>query len=167
MDRSSGGKGGRSWPGARNENEREGEAGDDRRAAAGDCPGPLGSRRAGRSRLRGDPAPCLRPLSAIFARSAPSMRRWSACCAHASDQSRRTRNGCPPSISRIRRSCACSIQACVKFAFALSATPLMPLGARETFMTRGRHASGGARAAESSKDERGCRGPARRARKWR
>jgi hypothetical protein len=27
-----------------------------------------------------------------------------------------------------------SIQACVKFAFALSATPLMPLGARETFM---------------------------------
>jgi hypothetical protein len=27
-----------------------------------------------------------------------------------------------------------SIQACVKFAFALSATPQMPLGARETFM---------------------------------
>jgi hypothetical protein len=29
-----------------------------------------------------------------------------------------------------------SIQACVKFAFALSATPLMPLGARETLCTR-------------------------------
>jgi hypothetical protein len=28
-----------------------------------------------------------------------------------------------------------SIQACVKFAFALSAKPLMPLGARETFIT--------------------------------
>jgi len=27
-----------------------------------------------------------------------------------------------------------SIQACVKFSFALSATPLMPIGARETFI---------------------------------
>jgi hypothetical protein len=51
-----------------------------------------------------------------------------------------------------------SIQACVKFAFALSATPLMPLGARETFMHEVGMLQSARAQLQSAKDDEGVAG---------
>jgi hypothetical protein len=133
MDRSSGGKGGRNWPGA--------SGGDGREAK----PATIDALLVAIARVRAEAVLLAdRAYEAIQHHAFDPYRQFCEKRAeHAALVSvLRARIGPKPkdpkwapaidledsSLLRL------SIQACVKFAFALSATPLMPLGARETFM---------------------------------
>jgi len=133
MDRSSGGKGGRNWPGA--------SGGDGREAK----PATIDALLVAIARVRAEAVLLAdRAYEAIQHHAFDPYRQFCEKRAeHAALVSAlRARIGPKPkdpkwapaidledsSLLRL------SIQACVKFAFALSATPLMQLGARETFM---------------------------------
>jgi hypothetical protein len=154
MDRSSSGKGGKSWPGARPDNERDAK------------PATIDALLLAIARV-GEEAILLadRAYEAIQHHAFDPYRQFCEKRAeHAALVSvLRARIGPKPKdpkwVPAVDLQDAAllrlSIQACVKFAFALSATPLMPLGARETFM----HEVGMLQAArtqlQSAKDQEG------------